>query len=222
MSSSSISPRSYNSRSRSSSLSIHDSSQPINEEIESTSPPRSFKRSKKKTKISNESIEFIKPNSNSGLYKFKISSAVPVHSATEKEFTAFLINVTYPNGEVKTILRRYRQFAALHNSIQKSFPHVETPHFPKKRIIGNLSQHVIEKRRRKLEVYLNFIVTIPGINSFLAFETFLGADLRQRGVKNKNKSMDIDPEIEELYKETEKERELSMLTSLITHYSSFF
>lgn len=205
-----MTPRSYDARRRSSSLNIHDSSSHNSEESESKSPPRSFKRNRNAT-VTNESLQYVKPNVDTKPYKFKISSAIPVHSSTEKEFTAFLINVTHPNGEVKTILRRYRQFAALHNSIQKSFPNVETPHFPKKRVIGNLSQHVIEKRRQKLETYLNFIVTIPGMNNFLAFETFLGADLRQRGIKNKGKQVELDPEIEELYKETEKERELSML-----------
>eukprot|EP01121_Diplochlamys_sp_Union-15-3_P001768 TRINITY_DN1153_c0_g1_i6.p1 TRINITY_DN1153_c0_g1~~TRINITY_DN1153_c0_g1_i6.p1 ORF type:complete len:578 (-),score=80.93 TRINITY_DN1153_c0_g1_i6:373-2106(-) len=119
-----------------------------------------------------------------GKFHFTIGSTVPVHSATEKEFTSYLITVVYPNGETKTILRRFRQFFTLHNAVSKKFPHnVNLPHFPKKRLLSNMSSSLVEKRRKKLENYVQFVASLPGIEDFLAFQTFLGGDLRRRGLK---------------------------------------
>lgn len=149
--------------------------------------------------------------------KISISSSVPVHSSTEKEFTAFLVTITFPNGEQKTMLRRYRQFAALHQSIQKAYPDILTPRFPKKRLIGNMGQHVIEKRRKKLEAYLRFAITIPDVEELLGFETFLGADLMQRGRKHKKgTSQVLEPGLEDFYRETERERENRMESFCVT------
>ena len=71
------------------------------------------------------------------------------------------------------ILRRYRQFAALHAAIVKRYGEKDLPHFPKKRLLGNMNPSLVEKRRRKLENYLTTIATFPGIEDFLAFTTFL-------------------------------------------------
>lgn len=158
--------------------------------------------------------------------RFSITSSVPVHSASEKEFTAFLVTIISPDEdtEPRTILRRYRQFAALHASVSKHYPEAELPHFPKKRLIGNMSQQVVEKRRRKLEIYLQHVSRLNGIDELLGFITFLGGDLSQRGVKKKpgsvsspsgapsghlsSNSSSLGPnDIDESYKETEKEKE---------------
>ena len=119
---------------------------------------------------------------------------------------------------MKTLLRRYRQFSALHSAMQKRFIDVELPPFPKKRLIGNLSGEIVEKRRRKLETYLQVVATYPDIDDVLGFTTFLGSELSQRGRK-KSELGRLDPELEELYKETDKEREHRMLFySLPTHF----
>ena len=121
--------------------------------------------------------------------RFSITSTVPVHSATEKEFTAFLVTIINPaeegDPEPRTILRRYRQFAALHAAVSKSYSDSELPHFPKKRLIGNMSQQLVEKRRKKLEIWLQAVAKLDGVDELLGFVTFLGGELPQRGVKKK-------------------------------------
>ena len=129
--------------------------------------------------------------SDSSKLRFSITSTVPVHSASEKEFTAFLVTIISPQSEdgeePRTILRRYRQFAALHASISKAYPDAELPSFPKKRLIGNMSQQVVEKRRRKLEIWLQHASRLPNVEDLLGFITFLGGDLSQRGAVPKKK-----------------------------------
>lgn len=102
------------------------------------------------------------------LLKFTVTSP-----DCEKESNAFIINVFLPNGEQKTLIRRFKQLLTLHQSILKSFPEVELPKFPKKTIFNQNN----EKRRKKLENYLNFIVTIPNIENLLGLVTFLGSDI---------------------------------------------
>lgn len=143
--------------------------------------------------------------------QFSISSTVPVHSSTEKEFTAFLVTITLPNKEQRTLLRRYRQFAALHHAVQNAYPDVVIPRFPKKRFIGNMGNHVIEKRRVKLEEYIKFVITLPDIEELLGFETFLGADLIQRGKKPKKGQKQTEGLVDdEEDKESDREREIRM------------
>jgi hypothetical protein len=157
--------------------------------------------------------------------RFSITSSVPVHSATEKEFTAFLVTIISPiedDTEPRTILRRYRQFAALHASVIKNYADADLPHFPKKRLIGNMSQQLVEKRRRKLEIWLQAVARLPGIEDMLGFITFLGGDMPQRGSKKKTGSQSASSssgpasstgsltsstEMDDSYKETEKEKE---------------
>lgn len=128
-----------------------------------------------------------------------------------------MVTVHFPNGEQKTILRRYRQFSALHESIQKRYPDSDLPPFPKKRLIGNMHPTVVEKRRRKLEKYILAVAALPDVEDFLGFTTFLGSDLVQRGSQKTHKKKPSDAtgknmmsgsgEIDEDDEETAEERE---------------
>jgi hypothetical protein len=120
----------------------------------------------------------------SGHFQFFISSTVPVRPANEKEFTNYWITVIYPNGETQTILRRFSQFLALNSGLSKVY--AELPAFPKKKMIGNLTSNHIAKRRAKLEGYLQGITRLPGIEEFLAFQTFLGGSHSKGDVRERN------------------------------------
>jgi len=145
------------------------------------------KDAKSDSKDSDGGSDAVNNSSRRGKFTFSIGSTVPVRSSTEREFTSYLVTVSYPNMQTKTILRRFRQFVTLHNAVSKRFPDLNLPHFPKKRLMGNLSNTLVEKRRQKLEVYLHFVSSLAGIEDFLAFQTFLGGDLRQRGIKKKKR-----------------------------------
>lgn len=194
--------------------------------------------------------------SDSSKLRFSITSTVPVHSASEKEFTAFLVTIISPQSEdgeePRTILRRYRQFAALHASISKSYTDMELPSFPKKRLIGNMSQQVVEKRRRKLEIWLQHISRLPNVEDLLGFVTFLGGDLSQRGPNSKKKGhtgsqssasgpngasgagtgslgsasgsamTSLSDSIDDSYKETEKEKEQRVAAERRYHEVKYF
>ncbi len=48
--------------------------------------------------------------------KSEIPLTIPVHSSTEKEFTAYLVDLKTKWGTV-TVLKRYRQFLSLHQQV---------------------------------------------------------------------------------------------------------
>jgi hypothetical protein len=55
-------------------------------------------------------------------YIFSINNTIPVASATEKTFTAYLLQVLdVETGEEATILRRYSQFELLNEKVQTSY-----------------------------------------------------------------------------------------------------
>jgi hypothetical protein len=61
-------------------------------------------------------------------YIFSINNTIPVASATEKTFTAYLVQVLdVDTGEEASILRRYRQFEYLHDKISAMYPKKMVP-----------------------------------------------------------------------------------------------
>lgn len=56
------------------------------------------------------------------------------------------------------IYRRYAEFYALHKSLKKKHPIVNTFDFPPKKTIGNKDAKVVEERRRRFQHYLRSII----------------------------------------------------------------
>lgn len=58
------------------------------------------------------------------------------------------------------IYRRYAQFYALHKSLKKKNPIVNTFNFPPKKAIGNKDAKFVEERRKRLQHYLRCVVNL--------------------------------------------------------------
>jgi hypothetical protein len=117
-------------------------------------------------------------------YIFSINNTIPVASATEKTFTAYLVQVLdVDTGEEASILRRYRQFEYLHEKISAMYPKKLVPKFTEKKRfgMGNLSQEFIQKRCEKLQKYLNLISELPNVFEFPPMIEFLESDLKALG-----------------------------------------
>lgn len=117
-------------------------------------------------------------------YIFSINNTIPVASATEKTFTAYLVQVLdVDTGEEASILRRYRQFEYLHEKISAMYPKKMVPKFTEKKRfgMGNLSQDFIQKRCEKLQKYLNLVSELPNVFEFPPMVEFLESDLKSLG-----------------------------------------
>eukprot|EP01088_Endostelium_zonatum_P019414 TRINITY_DN668_c0_g1_i1.p1 TRINITY_DN668_c0_g1~~TRINITY_DN668_c0_g1_i1.p1 ORF type:complete len:1068 (+),score=319.10 TRINITY_DN668_c0_g1_i1:260-3463(+) len=138
--------------------------------------------------------------------KIKILYTVPIHSATEKQFTGYVLEMTRPveatdsnsnansnsnsnDAEAKndasqtvTILKRYRQFLELHEELKKVYKKDLTAKFPKKRYLKNNTEaKFVQKRCKKLERYLNEVVALPGVLNLIFVQQFLTTTLGSKG-----------------------------------------
>ena len=78
-------------------------------------------------------------------------------------------------------------------------------------MIGNLTSNHIAKRRAKLEAYLQGITRLPGIEEFLAFQTFLGGshtkgDVREHAANGATKSIFDEEMSDENWEETPEQQ----------------
>eukprot|EP01114_Cavostelium_apophysatum_P014896 TRINITY_DN3966_c0_g1_i1.p1 TRINITY_DN3966_c0_g1~~TRINITY_DN3966_c0_g1_i1.p1 ORF type:complete len:669 (-),score=192.72 TRINITY_DN3966_c0_g1_i1:73-2079(-) len=110
----------------------------------------------------NADTSFVRQN---GKLRFTISKTIPVHSSTEKTFTAYLVEVSDVNDANRqtALLKRYQQFHDLNEAIKKQFPKRDLPKLPAKKFVGNLNADFVYKRCKGLENYLNCIAAIPSI-----------------------------------------------------------
>lgn len=58
------------------------------------------------------------------------------------------------------VYRRYSQFHALHKSLRKKYPIINTFEFPPKKTLGNKDSKVVQERRKRLEHYLRSLVNM--------------------------------------------------------------
>jgi len=106
------------------------------------------------------------------LPRFNISTTIPVKSATEKTFIAYVVDII-EKDETRTVLKRYRQFEELHESLKKNFPKDMVPKLTAKKLIGNLNPEFVNKRCNKLQTWLNIVAGLPGIFNTEYMKTFL-------------------------------------------------
>ncbi|KAJ3438092.1 sorting nexin-29-related [Anaeramoeba flamelloides] len=84
-------------------------------------------------------------------------------------------------------LTRYRRLSKLHHQLQKSYPNIDLPFPPKKRINKN-DEEFVKKRRQLLQNFLNQTLLEPEIVSSKLFRTFFKIDKHYRTSK---KDMDL-------------------------------
>ncbi|XP_049850060.1 GTPase-activating Rap/Ran-GAP domain-like protein 3 [Schistocerca gregaria] len=112
-----------------------------------------------------------------GSLNFVISAVVPVHVASDRMFNAFLIAYNDSQGKRCTVLRRYRQFLTLHSALSKIYNEGQLASFPRKRVFTGSSAQGLEKRRQKLEQYLQSLESLANIRSIPEVNAFLQEDL---------------------------------------------
>jgi len=71
-----------------------------------------------------------------------------------------------------TVARRYRQFSSVNAKILDILPN--KIHFPSKTLLTDkLDKHLVEKRKKKLQTWLDEIVTVPAVLTHPAFILFV-------------------------------------------------
>jgi hypothetical protein len=104
---------------------------------------------------------------------FAIVDSPTAFDADGKPFTVYVISFLARDGSQRTAVRRYNQFAQLHKELCDFFPKQQLPRLTSKRFINNRSADTIEKRRRKLQRYLNDVAAKPSLLYSEQVERFL-------------------------------------------------
>lgn len=95
-----------------------------------------------------------------------------------KRYVVYRLQVNQRDPELRpvTIDRRYTDFAKLNTSLRQTFPDIFAENkidFPKKVLMGNFSQNLIEDRSAAFEFFLEFIVNKPQLRDSPHFVQFL-------------------------------------------------
>lgn len=96
-------------------------------------------------------------------------------------FTAYAIHVQRDGAEWH-ILRRFREFVKLRDGLVHSCPAVELPQLPAKKLFGNMSRQVVEKRSAGLQSFLSFCITTPEVSSNRELVSFLARDGNEQSI----------------------------------------
>ncbi|KAL6058080.1 Rho guanine nucleotide exchange factor (GEF) 17 [Balamuthia mandrillaris] len=111
----------------------------------------------------------------------KILFTVPVKPETEKEFTAYVVELNGEKGSF-TIIKRYRQFLKLNDFLGEHYKNI--PKFPGKRYLrDNTDPKFIMKRCQKLTRWLNEVWQLPGILELEEVRTFFTTTISAKGEK---------------------------------------
>jgi hypothetical protein len=77
-----------------------------------------------------------------------------------------------------------RQLHQLHKNIDRAY-HSHAAVFPKKKILGSTDKNFVQKRKEKLQRWLNVVSRLPGIFDFKFMSEFISTDCQQRGTSKK-------------------------------------
>jgi hypothetical protein len=120
------------------------------------------------------------PKVGSALSHYTLVDTVTVASSTEKPFTAYTVRDNFTGD---TALKRYREFDTLYGRLKVALPKANLPKPPKKKLFGNLESDFVERRRKKLDQWMNAIAECPGVADTALIDDFMVVQLKRRGVK---------------------------------------
>lgn len=110
--------------------------------------------------------------------KFEIIGYSKEFPETESPFITYQIRV---NGTDHIIHKRFQDFFKLWRRLKTNLHCTNIPKCPKNNYFGNLNEDFIEKRRNKLEIWLNTIASIPDVDESSWLGKFFINDKKIKG-----------------------------------------
>ncbi|XP_005813855.1 sorting nexin-33 [Xiphophorus maculatus] len=78
-----------------------------------------------------------------------------------------------PSHIGRPVYRRYKHFDWLYNRLLHKFTVISVPHLPEKQATGRFEEDFIEKRKRRLILWMNHMTSHPVLSQYEGFEHFL-------------------------------------------------
>ncbi|CAH2273367.1 sorting nexin-33 [Pelobates cultripes] len=106
-------------------------------------------------------------------YPFNCSVEEPTKQTKFKGIKSYISYRLTPDHTNSPVYRRYKHFDWLYNRLLHKFTVISVPHLPEKQATGRFEEDFIEKRKRRLVLWMNHMTSHPVLSQYEAFQHFL-------------------------------------------------
>lgn len=104
---------------------------------------------------------------------FSCSVEDPTKQTKFKGIKTYISYRVTPSDTGRPVYRRYKHFDWLYNRLLHKFTVISVPHLPEKQATGRFEEDFIEKRKRRLILWMNHMTSHPVLSQYEGFEHFL-------------------------------------------------
>lgn len=104
---------------------------------------------------------------------FECSIEDPTKQTKFKGIKTYISYRVTPTHTGRPVYRRYKHFDWLYNRLLNKFTVISVPHLPEKQATGRFEEDFIEKRKRRLILWMNHMTSHPVLAQYEGFEHFL-------------------------------------------------
>ncbi|XP_007906914.1 sorting nexin-33 [Callorhinchus milii] len=97
----------------------------------------------------------------------------PTRQTKFKGIKSYISYKLTPSHTDRTVFRRYKHFDWLHNRLLHKFSVISVPHLPEKQATGRFEDDFIEKRKRRLILWMDHMTSHPVLSQYEGFQHFL-------------------------------------------------
>ncbi|KAJ3595963.1 hypothetical protein NHX12_002372 [Muraenolepis orangiensis] len=104
---------------------------------------------------------------------FSCSIEDPTKQTKFKGIKTYISYRVTPSHIDAAVYRRYKHFDWLYNRLLHKFTVISVPHLPEKQATGRFEEDFIDKRKRRLILWMNHMTSHPVLSQYEGFEHFL-------------------------------------------------
>ncbi|XP_052399880.1 sorting nexin-33 [Carassius gibelio] len=104
---------------------------------------------------------------------FTCSVEDPTKQTKFKGIKTYISYRVTPSHNGRPVYRRYKHFDWLYNRLLHKFTVISIPHLPEKQATGRFEEDFIEKRKRRLILWMDHMTSHPVLSQYEGFEHFL-------------------------------------------------
>lgn len=113
------------------------------------------------------------PQWKESLQPFSCSIEDPTKQTKFKGIKTYISYRVTPSHTDRPVYRRYKHFDWLYNRLLHKFTVISVPHLPEKQATGRFEEDFIEKRKRRLILWMDHMTSHPVLSQYEGFEHFL-------------------------------------------------
>uniref|UniRef100_J3S963 Sorting nexin n=1 Tax=Crotalus adamanteus TaxID=8729 RepID=J3S963_CROAD len=113
------------------------------------------------------------PQWRSSPHPFLCSVEEPTKQTKFKGIKSYISYRLMPSNGNSPVYRRYKHFDWLYNRLLHKFTVISVPHLPEKQATGRFGEDFIEKRKRRLILWMDHMTSHPALSQYEGFQHFL-------------------------------------------------